>query len=140
MEFILDNTWEFPVYYHRTLIDKQIVYISFIKCRSTFSKNSHWYISVVIASKKKNILKYFKGEKSLNITGKIGIKGLVYVKNALLEFEKSSIPKTGDYIIVNWLDNKRRNAYMRLLKYGYNISYNDGHKSLCKKITNSPTL
>ena len=77
-------------------------------------------------------------------TGKYGIKTLLITRDIILEFEnyiKNEIAPSEFhkdikfYIVIGWLDNRRRNVYERgLKKYGYAISYDDGYKHLKKRI------
>lgn len=53
---------------------------------------------------------------------KLGIKGLLWAKDKLLEFEKYIIKKDSNKIIITvwWEDNRRKKVYMRGLK---NVGY-----------------
>lgn len=77
-------------------------------------------------------------------TGKYGIKTLLIARDIILEFENyikneiapSKFHKDNKfYIIISWLDNRRRNVYERGLKnYGYQYTYDYGCKHLKKRI------
>ena len=98
-------------------------------------------VSLVIYNKRKQLQDdrlYCKG------TGKYGIKTLLIARDIILEFENyikneiapSEFHKDNKfYIIISWLDNRRRNVYERGLKnYGYQYTYNYGCKHLKKRI------
>lgn len=90
----------------------------------TYYKNSYRYvydIVVIICTKRRYQDNLLSSEK---VTG-VGIEGLSLAATILELFEEY-ILETGDnsnyhYITVKWTNNKRKRAYMRLMKYGYKI-------------------
>ena len=96
-------------------------------------KPMYYNVWLSIEHKRKNI-ENTEGK----ITGKDGVKSLLWAKKRLIEFEdivKEDYKDKEIYICIGWYDNKRRNVYERGLKnlgYEYKVIFNK--KYLIKKI------
>jgi len=94
---------------------------------------------LAIANKKKHLRQLILGEKDIltdHETGRCGLEGLLWGKRQITEFEKTDYCKDGDYIVIYWTDNRRRDVYEDgLKKLGFVMGYRDGKKCLCKKIS-----
>lgn len=120
-------------YYDTYLLESgQTIRIEF---QEDWSKSKYYYnIYLVIMDKRSSKHNTFR--KS---TGKDGIKGLLWAKKKIVEFEEfiktkhEGVPKV---IYCNWDCNRRRNVYERGLKgLGYKFNMILGYKALCKIIT-----
>ncbi|WP_026395315.1 hypothetical protein [Acetobacterium malicum] len=94
------------------------------------------YFNIFLVIKHKNKSTY----PALEQTGKDGLKGLIWAKNKVLEFEKfiKSLPRYKNskvIIICRWDDNRRRNAYYYgLSKFGYKYGMIYGSKAIVKEL------
>jgi len=98
-----------------------------------------------------NIFLEIKGKRKDNYpgleqTGKDGLKGLLWAKNKVIEFEKF-IVQEAKYINVpvilfcGWDDNRRRNAYYRGLSgCGFKYGKVYGYKVILKKINTKAVM
>lgn len=111
-------------------IEGQLVEIYFVE--EILSRSIKYYTSFQIVSKRKMIDKVW-----MQNTGVIGLKGLRWALQAIMEFEefikhKHSIPI---YLVVAWDDNRRRRIYERSLKpLGYNLTIQHKRKCLMKQL------
>ena len=123
-------------YIYSTNIDGQFVEVYF-QCEEpvTHLNNFHWNIGLVIGTKVKKKEEYFAKEM---VTGKIGLKGLLFAKAAIENFEKLlSVRKCNHkhYLYCSWLDNRRRNVYAYgLQKIGFNYGVFNKKKCLIKQV------
>jgi len=120
-------------YYSMCKLDNgQIIKIVFSE---EWSNNKYYYeIYLVVMTKRKS-----EDDTTLKSTGKIGIKGLLWAKQKIKEFEKFiKTEKTAPITIYcRWDDNRRRNVYAYGLKnLGYNYNMVFGSKALCKTLLN----
>lgn len=94
-------------------------------------KKYYYNIYLVISHKRKQ-----ESSNYMKITGKDGLRGLLWAKQNIIEFEQfiSEIRKGYDIIIYcNWDDNRRRNVYeYGLKKLGYRFNIVLGNKALSK--------
>jgi len=97
-------------------------------------KSDKFWFSVGSGKKRKDISVWEqKDKKSLG-----GVSALIWIKNMILYFPEyyTSTPYGKDkkrrYLIIGWSDNKRRNIYERLKKYGFRFSMESGNKILIK--------
>ena len=96
----------------------------------------HWNIYLHLYSKRKQI------DKNLNnkvITGQNPMVTGIMARNMLREIEKMCVDQYYSYythiFTCGWIDNRRRNAYYRVLsKDGYSFGMIDGEKCLYKKV------
>lgn len=116
------------------LPSKQTIKIELESYIETDRKKPMYYnVWLSIEHKRKNI-ENTEGK----ITGKDGVKSLLWAKKRLIEFEdivKEDYKDKEIYIYIGWYDNKRRNVYERGLKnlgYEYKVVFNKKH--LIKKI------
>ena len=111
-------------YYYTSKNEKgQIITLNITS--ETLNRSIKYYIGFYIGKRK-------KGFQYMAATGKDGIKSLVWAKNCIKNFIESlqchhrfSMYEE-HYIIVQWDDNKRRNAYERGLKplgFYYGVDY-----------------
>ena len=102
--------------------------------RIGLNKDRYFYVAAVIYHKRKDKIKLFENVQS---SGKIGISGLIIMKNIILSFidylnEMDSV--YNNYIIVNWSDSKRGRVYKNgLERYGFTYGMLGGYLSLYKK-------
>ncbi len=130
-EYVSDNGYR-DYYSTETLPSGQTIRIEFQEGRS----KKIVYFNVFLVIKNKNKSPY----PTLEQTGKDGLKGLVWARQKLLEFEdfiKADVRYENSKIILfcRWDDNRRRNAYYRGLKnkgYKYGMVY--GAKAILKQI------
>lgn len=96
------------------------------------SNHMEWWVSFCIVTKRKNTSDAF-GNKL--ITGKDGIKSLIWGKNCIIDFI-DFIPKkekTEHHIYIEGIESRRRNIYKKkLFSLGFNTVL--GQQCLCKKI------
>jgi hypothetical protein len=136
MDFIKEiDDWRCVTYKVKSKIESQTIEIWFQD--SGVSPNKCWWnIYLHIYSKRKDRDKQID---KCSITGKIGLKGLIFAKEAICEFERYIIdeqPKIIHYIYCYWLDNKRRDIYhYGLSKIGYHYGQYLGKKVLFKQIS-----
>lgn len=120
---------------YKTFIGGQTVEVSFQSDQPVGSSIIHWNISLVIYNKRKDIKELYH---TAAITGKIGVKGLLFAKRAVQDFE--TYLKTSPYhnqkkhyLFATWLDNRRRDVYeYGLSKLGFEYSRYKGKKCLEK--------
>lgn len=97
------------------------------------STKYHYNIYLVISNKRKQA-----NYTDLKTTGKDGLKGLLWAKKKIIEFEefiKEEIKGTPIIIYCSWDCNRRRNAYERGLRnLGYKYNNLFGYKVLSKTI------
>lgn len=130
------------VYFKRTkLSNGQLAEILF---EETYRRGKYadYNVVFVIGSKRKKLNCTMMEHTT---TGKVGLEGLLWAKQQIIEFEKfilelypfEKFPNEKVYISVGWADNRRRNVYERgLKKLGYNYETNMfGQKRLRKEIT-----
>ena len=118
-------------YYDTLILDSgQTIKIEF---NEGWSNDRYYYgIYLVIMNKKKS-----EDNTYLKNTGKDGLRGLVWAKRKIQEFEifikeENKLPIT---IYCTWSDNRRRNTYAYgLNKLGYRFDMVFNKKALCKKI------
>lgn len=130
-EYVSDNGYR-DYYSTETLPSGQAIRIEF---QEGWSKKIV-YFNIFLVIKNKNKSPY----PALEQTGKDGLKGLIWAKQKVLEFEefiKADIRYENSKIILfcRWEDNRRRNAYHRGLKnegYKYGMVY--GAKAIFKQI------
>lgn len=120
-------------------IGTQTVRVEFQEFPNENHKVIFWNICLVCFNKRKNIDRYLADVTS---TGKCGVKGLLFAKQAIVDFENNVISEyqaeyndVGHIIYCTWLDNQRRRVYERGLKsLGYDYGMIDGRKALMKKV------
>lgn len=105
-----------------------------IEFQEEWSKSKfHYNIYLVTSHKRKQA-----DRTVLKQTGKDGLKGLLWAKKKVIEFEEFiKEEKAGTPVIIYcfWEDNRRRNAYAKGLKdIGYNFNHLFGMKVLSKTI------
>lgn len=100
------------------------------------TSNSLRYWVAVSSGKKRKELDIYedKPNKSLG-----GIKALLWIKNAILDFPKFYTREYYTenfkiYLCVRWADSRRRDVYKRLTKYGFYFMHIDNEKTLIKEI------
>ncbi|MFT6125746.1 MAG: hypothetical protein ACJAVA_000187 [Flavobacteriaceae bacterium] len=98
--------------------------------------NSLRFWAAVSSGKKRKELMVFE-DKSTKSLG--GIKALLWVKNAILNFpeyydENYYCEGFKVYICIRWSDNKRRDIYSRLEKEGFYFMPIDNNKTLIKEV------
>lgn len=126
------DTWDYTNYYDTALLDSgQAIRIEF---QEDWSNSKYYYnIYLVISDKKKN-----RNNTFLKSMGKDGIKGLLWAKKKVIEFEsiiKEEHKGVPIVIYTTWDDNRRRNVYARGLKnIGYKFNRILGYKALYKEI------
>ena len=119
-----------------TLTNGQTIYIGF-KDSDYYSCKSY-YIILAIANKKKHIRGWLDGKMNpidLKGTGKCGLEGLLWAKNAIKSFEifiKSIYPNETIKIEIFWSDQRRFHIYKRGLP---DYQYSQSAKALYKKLT-----
>ena len=64
------------------------------------------------------------------------MKALIWCKDTILEFpaEYNRDKDLKQYICIGWSDNRRRNIYDRLRRYGFEYSQIDNRKTLIKQV------
>lgn len=123
----------YNTYYDETILDSgQSIRIEFNEDAN--DKECYYYnIYLVISNKKKS-----RDNTYLKQTGKDGVKGLLWAKRKIIEFEefiKEEHKESSIMICTRWDDNRRRNVYERGLRdIGYKFNMVFGQKQLCKKI------
>lgn len=113
-------------------IDNQKVVVSFKRDDNDHADITYYSIVLKIINKKKQ-------KTYLKSTGKCGLKGLLFAKEAIIFFEKYVIEKQyytkHCFILCFWDDNRRRDIYYRSLKkIGYDYKMMFGKKIIVKKI------
>ncbi|MBC3889498.1 hypothetical protein GH810_14385 [Acetobacterium paludosum] len=94
------------------------------------------YFNIFLVTKHKKKAPY----PELEQTGKDGLKGLMWARSKILEFEKFIREDTGYdrskiIMICRWDDNRRRNVYFYgLSKCGYKYGMIYGSKAILKQI------
>ena len=128
---VSENDQIYHNYYDTLILDSgQTIKIEFNECRS--NDRCYYGVYLVIMNKKKS-----EDNTYLKNTGKDGLKGLIWAKRKIQEFEvfikeENKVPTT---IYCKWDDNRRRNAYAYgLNKLGYKFDMVFNKKALCKKI------
>lgn len=122
----------FPVHIFRTKIDGQTVEVEFASDEINRHQGvRHWNIGLTIGTKRKKFSNYHQRK---DVSGKIGIKGLLFAKAAIQHFEQYYIGKD-NALYAHWLDNRRRDVYAYgLKKMGFEFRQHNGHKVLYKII------
>ncbi len=127
-----EDFYRYVDYYDDKILDSgQIIKIEFQK---DLSNSKHYYsIYLVVMNKRKS-----EESTYLATTGKDGLKGLIWAKSKIIEFEKFIKDKYIDKPIViycQWDNNRRRNVYERGLRsIGYKFNMVFGKKALCKTL------
>ncbi|PKM61649.1 MAG: hypothetical protein CVU99_02500 [Firmicutes bacterium HGW-Firmicutes-4] len=122
-----------PYYFDKKIMDSgQAIRIEF---QEEWTKTTVYFnISLVIKNKNKDPY------PALEQTGKDGLKGLLWARNKVLEFEKfiredARYNKSKIIMICRWDDSRRRDAYFYgLSKYGYKYGMLYGSKAILKQI------
>ena len=121
-------------YCTKTLDSGQMIRVDFFQYE--YNTICYYFFALAIANKRKNL----KNVTGL-ITGKDGLKGLIFTKEKIIEFEEFIKEeaiyigiKTPIKIVIQWDDNRRRNVYERGLKgLGYKYDKTIFGKCLSKK-------
>lgn len=105
-----------------------------IEFQEDWSKTKwHYNIYLVISHKRKQ-----SDDVYMKSTGKDGLKGLIWARDKIIEFEgfiKEIHLGIPIIIYFSWDDNRRRNVYKRGLRgMGYNFNHLFGAKVLSKTI------
>ena len=118
-------------YYDTLTLDSgQTIKIEFNEGRS----NDRYYYGIYLVTMNK---KKSEDNTYLKNTGKDGLRGLIWAKRKIQQFEifikeENKFPIT---IYCTWTDNRRRNTYAYgLNKLGYKFDMVFNKKALCKKI------
>ena len=105
-----------------------------IEFQEDWSKSKYFYNIYLVTSHKRKQADFIYGQQ----TGKDGLKGLLWAKDKIIEFEEYIKQKYSDIPIIIyccWTDNRRRNVYERgLRKLGYKYNFIFGSKALSKTI------
>jgi hypothetical protein len=122
----------YPFYYNSTKIDNQSVTIFFGIVEDYVDEKDHkqthkYNIGLAIGATRRQLIRWYNQENKLingSVTGRIGLKGLVWAKNQLLEIERFIVKtdtKCDDaYIYIEGSDERRKRAYRDYLKrFGY---------------------
>lgn len=120
------------VYYDTEILPSgQTIHIGFQEGRSNDKYNYNIYL--VISHKRRQA-----DATVLKQTGKDGLKGLLWAKRKIAEFEefiKTEKPGVPIIIYCWWDDNRRRDTYAKGLKpMGYRFTHLFGYKVLSKTI------
>lgn len=120
-------------------IGNQTAVIKFYLSDSYCKGNKHyWWVSFQIYSKRKHIEKNFEDCK---ITGKCGLEGILFAKDAILEFEKFistqyEVNENHHFIVVGWADKVRKKIYCHFLpRYGFVLGKYQGSGALIKEVS-----
>ena len=134
-EYYLDDEYTLRNYFAKeTLPSGQTIYIEFQQDMS--GKNICYNIYLEIFNKKKEI---GNNPQHLKSTGRDGVKGLLWAKQKVIEFEEYILDNNryNDKIIIycHWDDKRRRDVYERgLNKIGYKFNRLFDIKVLMKRI------
>lgn len=133
-EYYLDDLDYRNYFAKETLPSGQTIYIEFQQEES--NKYTYYGIYLEIFDKKKSI---YNNDSCCKSTGKDGIKGLLWAKQKIIEFEEYILGNNryNHKIIIYclWSDNRRRDVYERgLTKMGYKFSRLFDMKVLMKRI------
>lgn len=105
-----------------------------IEFQEEWSKSKYYYNVYLVTSNKRKS----SDNTYLKSTGKDGLKGLIWARQKIIEFEqyiKTIHKNTPVVIYMGWDDNRRRDAYEKgLKKLGYKYNMVLGSKTLCKTI------
>lgn len=100
---------------YRNLPNGQIVMLSLIRASSTHGYE-YWLVEAAIGQNRRQC-KRIEDHKE---TGRCGLSGLIVILKMLKEAERLLIkPNKSVVFEVEWTDERRYQAYRRLLKYGY---------------------
>lgn len=126
------NNKEGQGYYDTTILPSgQTIRVEFEESWS--NSKYHYNVYLVISNKRKQA-----NQTTLITTGKDGLKGLLWAKKKIIEFEefiKEEIKDIPIIIYCYWDCNRRRDVYKRGLKnLGYRYSNLFGYKTLSKTI------
>lgn len=132
-----EKIWNYGEYQSTDYIDTEVLpsgQTIKIEFQEEWTNRYYLYnVYLVIMNKRKS-----ENQTQLKSMGKDGIKGLLWAKNKIQEFEKFIKEKHGDnmsVIFCHWDDNRRRNAYhYGLSKIGYKYGFIGGKKVLLKTI------
>ena len=120
-------------------IGKQTARIGFCLDRKEMDKTCYWFVEFQIYTKRKHIERNYA---ECRMTGECGVEGLLFAKDAILEFSKWILTQrwaeTGcrQVIVVWWADNIRKKIYCHFLpRYGFKLGRYDNHLALLKEIT-----
>ena len=138
MNYDIINTsinYSVPTYEIKIPVGTQTLKMQIFADSITF-KTIHWYVSMCLYSKRKQIDNNFDFIKT---TGKnTGLSALVNAKNSLVWFESYIKEHYCDYnnvMVVQWLDNRRKKIYTHNLKdIGYAKGMYQHKEALLKKI------
>ena len=125
---------------YTSYIDNQIVEVVFQSDEPWSSQIKHWNIGLIIHDKDQSEEVIQRLYDSAAITGRIGMRGLLFAKEAILDFEeklKNSSRHNGceEYLYVTWLENRRRRVYeFALKKMGFILSQHSDRECLIKEI------
>lgn len=105
-----------------------------IEFQEDWSKTKYYYNIYLVISNKRKQSEYNYGKT----TGKDGLKGLLWARGRIVEFEEFIKEKhKGIPVIIycSWDDNRRRKAYERGLRNkGYKFNHLFGYKVLSKTV------
>ena len=93
---------------------------------NTNKKLKHWNIGLTIADDKE-LIEYY--QKNKMITGKIGVRGLLFAKAAIKAFEEfltnnKEYTRYNHCLYCDWLDKRRKKVYCYgLKKMGFNLDF-----------------
>ena len=119
----------------KSRIENQTIEVRFSGYCNKFRVKNHWWVSACIYNKRKDKSSHYENFDS---SGNIGIKGLIEIKNILIDFEnfvKKQYVDEGHYIVIWGSDARRRRIYKKYLgKIGYRIGKICGDLVNYKKI------
>ena len=130
----VDRSGEYPV---RTFSDRAVLpsgQTIKIEFQEDWTRKKYYYnVYLCTMDKRKS-----ESHTRLKMTGKDGLKGLLWARNKIQEFEtfiadtNKGVPSI---IMCRWDDNRRRNAYeFGLKRYGYKFGMIFGSKALYKTV------
>jgi len=126
-----ENNGEYGYYDTKILPSGQTIRIEF---QEDWSKSKYNYNIYLVTSHKRKQAGY----TCMKTTGGDGLKGLLWAKKKVIEFEefiKEEHPGIPVIIYCAWDDNRRRNVYERGLRnLGYRFTNLFGYKVLSKTI------
>lgn len=116
-------------------IENQTVEVCFTEYTNDIKRKTYWFISAIIYNKRKNKSMLYENTIS---SGNFGIKGLIVIKNIILNFEdfiKNRHTNKEHFLIIYGSDSKRRRIYKESLKrIGFSYGLIGGYLQNYKKI------
>lgn len=138
MEYKLPVLWdssEEKYYIKHKMSNGQTIYMEFSRYDKT-NDTQYWNVALAVYSKRKHAV---ANENNIVTTGKSPFETFILARKMFLKIENEILTSHNGHtmnniIIVHWVDNRRRDAYYRVLKkYGYQFGIIGGYKVIYKR-------